>query len=545
MKITLLTGAAVATLLAAPLGAVRFYADDPLWKEPPPKPVGKVEVQKLDNFSDFYKNTVHTKGERHSPGHIYPSRDPNTLGEVPDNAWYTNRHGQGRMSLVDLVRGPDRVGPPNTSKPWTILSAKAEGVTPGFVIKDGAGRRYLLKFDPKTNNELATAADSVGSKFFYAFGYNVPENYPVRFSREQLTINEGLQFTDKLGRKRHLRAEDLDDLLATVGRYPDGAIRGLASFFIPGQPVGPFKYYKRRADDPNELASHEHLRVLRGLYVFAAWMNHTDAKSLNSLDVVTEEKGIKFVKHYLIDFGASLGSDSLYAKDPRLGHDYFLDPQSGAIQLLSLGFYVPAYARIHYSKNPAVGNFNSTLFEPDHWKSNYPNAAFANRLAGDEFWAARQIMAFTEEEIRAMVKTGLYSDPQSVETITKILTERRDKIGREYLTRLLPLDNFAVKQDRLTFTDLAAHYRIRPAAEYTITWASFDNARDKQNPLPAATGPVLPPAARNAAPGTYWAATVRGGQPAKSITVYLRKTASGWIVAGLDREGENDWRPVS
>ena len=67
-------------------------------------------------------------------------------------------------------------------------------------------------------------------------------------------------------------------------------IARLQAFYISGEPVGPFKYYGRRADDPNELSAHEHLRVLRGLYVFAAWLNHTDAKSLNSLDVVVEQE---------------------------------------------------------------------------------------------------------------------------------------------------------------------------------------------------------------------------------------------------------------
>ena len=58
-------------------------------------------------------------------------------------------------------------------------------------IRDAAGRKYLIKFDPLTNPEMASAADVITSKFFYALGYNVPENYVVHFDREQIAIGEG------------------------------------------------------------------------------------------------------------------------------------------------------------------------------------------------------------------------------------------------------------------------------------------------------------------------------------------------------------------
>lgn len=92
------------------------------------------------------------------------------------------------MSEGELAAGPNKTGAPDPGGPWTVTSAKTEGVTPGFSIKDQNGRRYLLKFDPPSNPEMATAADVMGAKFFYALGYNVPENsenYIVRFDRSQ------------------------------------------------------------------------------------------------------------------------------------------------------------------------------------------------------------------------------------------------------------------------------------------------------------------------------------------------------------------------
>lgn len=530
-------------LLACAAPAQRFYPDDPIWKEPAPTPVSKVEPQKLDNLVDFYKNTFRTKGERHRPGKIFPSAGVNTLGEVPDSAWYTNRQRAGRMSLAQLAQGPNFTGPPLPGSQWTVTAVKAEGVTPGFTIKDKAGHKYLLKFDPLSNPELATGAEAVSARFFYAFGYNVPEYYPIRFRRDQLIVGENVQFTDRSGKKRVLRSQDIDKLLKAVPVYTDGTHRASASFYLAGEDVGRFKYYARRADDPNELAPHEHLRVLRGLYVFAAWLNHTDAKSVNSLDMVVEENGRRFIKHYLVDFGASLGSDSLYAKDPRLGHLYFLDWQAGLVQLVTLGLYVPKYARVSYPAQEAVGNFDYKAFDADNWKSNYPNAAFENRLPGDEFWAAKQVMAFSDDEIRAMVHAGQYSTPEVEQVIADTLIRRRDLIGKTFFSKILPLDGFRVDGSRLVFQDLAARYKIRPESSYQITWARFDNQLNQRAPVSGSAGDQLPPAALSSADGSYWAATIGDAQLKKSVTVFLRKESTGWKVAGIEREDENAWRP--
>ena len=45
--------------------------------------------------------------------------------------------------MKELLRGPGNERPPQTNQPWTILSAKTEGVTPGFVIRDSAGVRLV------------------------------------------------------------------------------------------------------------------------------------------------------------------------------------------------------------------------------------------------------------------------------------------------------------------------------------------------------------------------------------------------------------------
>ena len=58
---------------------------------------------------------------------------------------------------------------------------------------------------------------------------------------------------------------------------------------------------------------HEDRRELRGYGVFAAWLNHVDAKAINSLDMLVTENGRSFVRHNLIDFGSALGSGGVGA----------------------------------------------------------------------------------------------------------------------------------------------------------------------------------------------------------------------------------------
>jgi hypothetical protein len=526
---------ALGLLGAAALGAQRFYDDDPLGREPAPLRVEKAHSRKLSDYYDFFWHTFAEPGE-HQPkaGKKIPARAVNTLGEVPDSGWYESRLGRRPMTMEELLRGPGVSNAP-ASGTWKVIAAKSEGVTPGLTIEDSRGARYLMKVDPVSNPEMATGADVIGAKFFYALGYHVPENYIVTFTREQLVVGPGSVLVDAMGKRRPMHDRDVDEVLFNVPRDGQARYRAVASFFIKGDLLGPFRFFGARRDDPNDVVPHEHRRDMRGLFVFCAWLGHNDVKALNSLDSLVEENGQRFVKHYLIDFGAAFGSDSFTAKSPRAGNQYLFDVKPAAAQFLSLGLYVPHWAFAKYPHIPAVGRFESKIFEPEKWKANYPNPAFDNRLPDDTFWAAKQVMAFTDDQIRAIVTTGQYSDPAAVEWLTRALIERRDKIGRTYFPRVLPLDQFAVRDGRLQFEDLGAKYRLTPARQYTVRWARFDNRSQQQTALAGASDPTLPREVTQSAAGEYFAAEIRSGEASQSVTVYLRNKAGRLEVVGIDR----------
>jgi hypothetical protein len=165
----------------------------------------------------------------------------------------------------------------------------------------------------------------------------------------------------------------------------------------------------------------------------------------------------------------------------------------------------------------------------------YPNPAFVNRLPDDEFWAAKQVMSFGDEQIRAIVRVAEYSDPEAEAWVTQRLIERRDKIGRAFLTRVLPLDRFRIENGRLVFEDLAAKHGLSAAGDHSVQWSRFDNQSETKTPIPAATTFAVPEPAVESRNGVYFAADIRGGNPDKTVTVYLSSGELGMQVVGVDR----------
>ena len=527
-------------LVALAANARKFYSDDPLPKVPPLMNVETAVEHDLDDYYDFFLQTFAEPGEQQAKKkgrfEYVPAGAVNTLGEVPDDpAWFTNRIDSRPMTIDELTQGPRRGLAPSPDGPWTIVSAKTEGVTPGFTIQDAAGRRYLLKFDPLSNPEMTTAVDVIGPLFFHALGYNVPENYLVTFTEDKFTIREGTTVDTPVGGVRPMTGEDVALILRRVPVGENGIRRGVASLYLSGVPAGPFRYHDTRPDDPNDIVLHEHRRDLRGLFVFAAWLGHDDSRAINTLDVHAEENGVKFIKHHLIDFGSILGSASEKANSPRSGNEFMYSFKPAAIQVLTLGLYVPKWVRLDYQDYPSIGLFDYRIFDPEKYRPEYPNPAFDNRLPDDTFWGAKKVMAFTDDQIRAIVAQGEYSNPEAEAWLVRCLIERRNIIGRTYFAKVLPLDNFAVRENRLVFEDLAVKYGFEPGREHQVEWSRFDNDAETHTPIAGATSFDLPPAVSNGAEGSYFAARITGSDASKTVMAYLRKETGGIKVVGIDR----------
>jgi hypothetical protein len=454
-------------------GAVtrKFYPDDPLTRDPEDRDASHVMRQAIDHAYGGFQ-TLRGVGD-HAWRH---ARDVNSMDEVPDSSWFTNRIGVRPMSIAEIARGPDHSPGPAPGR-LTVVAGKSDGVTPGFQVRDSGGQRYFVKFDPPANPELSSAAEIIATKIFHALGYYVPENHIATARREDFTIGDGATIKGPDGKKRPFTPQDLDQVLQRAARQDDGSYRFLASLALEGAPVGPFRYNGTRPDDPNDNVPHEHRRELRGLRVFAAWLNDVDAKPGNSLDTLVHEGGHTIVRHNLLDFGSTLGSGGTEPMGWRDGYEYAFDKRAAMLALASLGLYVPPWQRIRYPQLPSVGRIEADHFRPERWKPTLPNPAFQNARPDDTFWAARLVMAFTDEAIRSVVETARLSDPQAAAYLTRVLIRRRDAIGRTWLTDVNPVVQPSVTDAGvMSFRNAATDAGVATEpAEYEVNWAIYDN----------------------------------------------------------------------
>lgn len=348
------------------------------------------------------------------------------------STWWQPRVGYQPVSVADMMSGPGPGTGPAPGK-WTVVKSKTGGVSKGFQMKDSKGTRFAIKFDPIRYPELATSADVVVSKLYWAAGYNVPDNSIATFRREDLEIGKGATY-DLMGQKVPITEGFLDSLLRDSPRQPDGSYRVVASRFLKGKPLGEWRYEGRREADVEDLIPHQLRRELRGLWAINAWVNHTDCSARNTLDMYVTDGGRSFVRHHLLDFSGCLGSASIAPQPLRSGHEYWEDYGTMARSLVTLA--LPPY-RWEASVDPglpSVGFIDSRTFNPGDWRPYLQNPALDERTERDIKWGARIVAAFTDEQIRAAVESGRYTDPRATEYLVRVLEERRDKIVKRWLS---------------------------------------------------------------------------------------------------------------
>lgn len=514
---------------AAPCTAQVFLPDDPIWEDPDRLNMPAPEPWSMNDYYDLWINTFGSPGE-----HDGPALNVNTLGEVPNSSWYTNRHYRRQLTPAELRSGPNSAAGPDTEAPWQVVSAKTEGKTAGMEIEDAQGNRYLLKFDPPGRIELTSGAEMIATKLLNALGYHVPENYVVRFSRSKLVVSDDAA-VDMNGEDPPVSDAIIDEILTQAAQYDDGEYRALASKILPGEPLGPFLYYGTRPDDANDVFPHEARRELRGLRLIAAWINHTDARAINTFDVLVEEAGRQFVRHYLIDFGSTFGASPLGRKPRWDGYEYIIDGTAILARTFSLGTAGLHWAAIEYPPLDAVGRIDVEHFDPESWRPQYPNAAFLRMDAADGFWAAKQIMHFSNAEIRAIVGQARYADPAATERMVTVLSGRRDKIGQKYLDFAGGLDRFEVSGDTLTFLDLPARYgHVASDRTREVVWSVFDNDTGRIADPIMATKQIGEAVQIPASSAEFIAADIRTEERG-TTRVYLVRDDGMRRVVGVDR----------
>lgn len=362
--------------------------------------------------------------------------------EVVSSAWYEHRMTGGeRLSPDEVRRGPPGEAP-SGSGPLTVVDGKLDGVTPGFTVEDRRGNRYLLKFDPPEYPGLTSGADAVTSRLFWAAGYHVPHDAVIDLDPARLVLGEGATVETREG-ERPLTRTDIETALEKTGRRPDGTVRALASLFVPGTPKGPFRFAGRREDDPNDYYPHEHRRELRGVWILSAWLNNVDLRFANTLDTFIEPTG--YLRHYLIDFGTTLGSGAIRPLNPREGMEYAFDPGPFLARWATLGAYRVGWEGLDGTPiHPSLGWLSVERFDPGGWKPFTGNASFRNVTVRDGYWGAKRVAALTPGHVRAAVAAGRYP-AAAADTLVDILLLRRRKVIEHWYARVTPAEDLEVR----------------------------------------------------------------------------------------------------
>jgi hypothetical protein len=538
-RLALLIAALGLSARAVSTQSPHFFPDDPITREPESQDASKAQPYYITSMYEMTNNLFVTAGYKPSGTR---AQNINTIDEVPDSNWFTNRIGATTVTADQIARGPNRGDPPDPSR-WILTKEKTSGSHPGFTARDAKGETWFLEFDPPYFAEGATGAVAVATKIFWALGYNQVETYLTTFDPARAEFDPKATIRRPSGARTRFTPDDMHAILEHVARRADGTYRVVAGRMLPGKILGGFQYDGTRPDDPNDVVPHEQRREIRALRVFGAWTNLTDLKASNTLDTLVTENGRTVVKHYLQDVGSTFGMcNDLHEWD--LSYEHFVQGDTTRKRLLSFGFALSPWQTVDYVEYPSVGKFEGDVFNPRTWRPQTPTTAYLELRDDDAFWAARRVAAFSDELIRAAVHTGEYSDPAAEKYLADILSKRRDKVLSVYLPAVNPIVNLRLNANGLTFENAAFSAGVVSGpATYHASWFRFDNATGDTQPLSETRSPATTMEAPRGLPtasGSYVAIEISADSKEhlawrQPIRAFFRRTADDWRLVGLER----------
>src|SRR4051794_3809145 len=232
--------AAAALVLAATASTQRpqFYPDDPIIREPETQDASKAAPRDIGSMYEMTYNLFITPGYKPTGTR---AQNINTIDEVPDSNWFTNRIGTAPVTVDEIARGPNLGTPPDPSR-WILVREKTAGAHPGFTARDASGETWFLEFDPPAYPEGATGAVAVATKIFWAFGYNQVESFLTTFDPKRVEFDPKATIRRPSGARTRFTRDDMNAILERVARKSDGTYRVIAGRLIPGKILGGFQY---------------------------------------------------------------------------------------------------------------------------------------------------------------------------------------------------------------------------------------------------------------------------------------------------------------
>ena len=399
----------------------------------------------------------------------------NSLDEVPDSSWFTNRPPGDQETNLSACDKAQLLDPQSAEDgTWVIDKGKSDGSTAGFRLTIPGKGKYMFKGEPPDQPERPSAASIVGAAVYHLAGYNTSCEQIIYFRPSLLKLLPGLRTGSNFGDDKAFDRKALDQILADAPKR-GGLVRMQASAWLPGSLIGPFRYQGTRGDDPNDVVAHDDRRELRGGRLLAAWIDHFDARQQNTMDTWMAAEGKDrdtspgHVVHYYLDTSDCLGSEWNWDEiSRRLGYSYIVDWGDIGADFVTLGIPTRPWDRVkHVPGREIFGYFDVKNFEPDKWKNEYPNPAFSRMTERDGAWMARILAHFTPQRVEALAKMADFTDPGSTAYLASVLEGRLERILDRYLTRLSPIAGVHVEgSDQLCGVDWAEKRGVREKARF-------------------------------------------------------------------------------
>mgnify|MGYP001601452262 FL=1 len=195
-----------------------------------------------------------------------------------------------------------------------------------------------------------------------------------------------------------------------------------------------------------------------------------------------------------------MGSAADHPKFPAAGYEHIVDWFEVGRAAPTLKITEKAWEERWDDRNrrvayPALGYFDNSQFDAGEWKTQFPYEVFDRLNAGDAVWAAKIIMSFSDDEIRAIVNTGEFSDSESEKILSEILITRRDIVGRSWFSRVTPLDEIRLFQIddgtyEVRFADLAVKYGFASSTDSRYRLVLEGEGRSQESDAPSFSIPV-------------------------------------------------------
>lgn len=174
-----------------------------------------------------------------------------------------------------------------------------------------------------------------------------------------------------------------------------------------------------------------------------------------------------------------------------------------------------------------------------------PETQDASKTADWDIPLTPDLLENMDEQIRAAVKAGGFTDPAAEELLASVLMKRRDKIGSVYFARINPLTRFTLSESgELRFENPAVRTDVStaPAKGYEAVWSGFDNATHKAHQIgtSSAREERMQAPAELPRDAQFIKISIRAIDPphapwAVPVDVYFRRDAGTWTLVGVER----------